>query len=124
MEIQKVNISNIDIAIIQSDELLLYDINSALDFIATVNYETECRNIAINKESIAEDFFNLSSGLAGEILQKFVNYNIKFAIVGDFSKYSSKALKDFIYECNSGKSIFFVPAKQEAIKKLTEANNA
>lgn len=123
MKIEKICINNIDIAIIQSDELLLYDIDSALDFIATVNYETECSNIAINKESIGEDFFNLSSGLAGEILQKFVNYYIKLAIIGDFSKYTSKALKDFIYECNNGKSIFFVHTKQEAIKKLAEANN-
>lgn len=124
MKIEKICINNIDIAIIQSDELLLYDIDSALDFMATVNYETECSNIAINKELIGEDFFNLSSGLAGQILQKFANYHIKFAIVGDFSKYTSKALKDFIYECNNGKSIFFVLTKQEAIKKLIEANNA
>ncbi len=122
MEIRKVSTNNIDIAIIQSNELLLYDIDSALDFIAAVNYETECRNIAINKESITEDFFNLSSGMAGEILQKFVNYYIKFAIIGDFSKYTSKALKDFIYECNNGSSIFFVSTRQEAIKKLAEAN--
>lgn len=122
MEIQKVSRNNIDIAIIQSNELLLYDIDSALDFMASVNYETDCRNIAINKESITEDFFNLSSGLAGQILQKFVNYHIKFAIIGDFSKYTSKALKDFMYECNNGKSIFFVPTRQEAIKKLAGAN--
>ncbi|NMC55728.1 MAG: DUF4180 domain-containing protein [Eubacteriaceae bacterium] len=122
MEIKKVCMNNIDIALIQSDELLLYDINSALDFIATVNYETGCRNIAINKESIAEDFFILSSGLAGEILQKFVNYHIKFAIIGDFSKYSSKALKDFIYECNKGNDIFFVSNEDDAVKKLTPAN--
>ncbi|MEL7570601.1 MAG: DUF4180 domain-containing protein [Eubacteriaceae bacterium] len=123
MEIQKVSRNNIDIAIIQSNELLLYDIDSALDFMAAVNYETECRNIAINKESLTEDFFNLSSGLAGQILQKFVNYHIKFAIIGDLSKYTSKAFNDFMYECNNGKSIFFVPTKQEAIKKLAEANN-
>ena len=43
MKIEKICINNIDIAIIQSDELLLYDIDSALDFIASVNYETECR---------------------------------------------------------------------------------
>ena len=36
--------------------------------------------------------------IAGDILQKFVNYGIKFAIFGDFTGYTSKPLKDFIYE--------------------------
>ena len=37
---------------------------------------------------------------------------------GDFTKYTSKPLKDFIYESNKGKDIFFVPTKEEAIIKL------
>jgi len=39
----------------------------------------------LNKSAICDDFFDLSTGLAGEILQKFVNYHVKIAIVGDFS---------------------------------------
>ena len=64
----------------------------------TIKYETNCNKIALNKSAILEDFFILSKGLAGEILQKFINYQIKFAIYGDYSKYTSKPLKDFIYE--------------------------
>ncbi len=48
--------------------------------------------------SICDDFFDLSTRLAGEILQKFINYHVKIAIIGDFSIYTSKSLKDFIYE--------------------------
>ncbi|HQE49580.1 MAG TPA: DUF4180 domain-containing protein, partial [Fervidobacterium sp.] len=62
----------------------------------TALYDTGCERIVINKEAICEEFFDLSTRLAGEILQKFVNYNIKIAIVGDFSKYTSKSLRDFI----------------------------
>ena len=72
----------------------------------------------MNKEAIVEDFFILSKGLAGEVLQKFINYQIKFAIYGDYSKYTSKPLKDFIYESNKGKDIFFMESKEEAIKML------
>ena len=64
----------------------------------TIKYETNCNKIALNKSAILEDFFILSKGLAGEILQKFINYETKFAIYGDYSKYTSKPLKDFIYE--------------------------
>lgn len=56
--------------------------------------------------------------IAGDILQKFVNYGIKLAIFGDFSKYTSKPLKDFIYECNQGKDVFFVKDEAEAVEIL------
>ena len=97
-----------DIVIVKSNEIIIKDIQSAIDFIMTIKYETDCNKIALNKEAIIEDFFILSKGLAGEILQKFINYQIKFAIYGDYSKYTSKPLKDFIYESNNGKDIFFI----------------
>ena len=84
----------------------------------SVKYETNCSKIAINKKAIIEDFFILSTGIAGEILQKFVNYQIKFAIIGDYSKYTSKPLKDLIYESNKGNDIFFVATEDEAVKML------
>lgn len=74
----------------------------------------------ISKQLIAEDFFVLSTGFAGEVLQKFVNYDGRIAIYGDYSHYTSKPLKDFIYESNKGKDIFFVATKDEAIDKLTK----
>lgn len=84
----------------------------------TIKYETNCNKIALNKEAIVEEFFILSKGLVGEVLQKFINYQTKFAIYGDFSKYTSKPIRDFIYESNNGKDIFFVKDDNEAINKL------
>jgi len=72
-------------------------------------------------ETISEDFLILSTKLAGEILQQFANYHIEFAIIGDFPSYTSKPLKDFIYECNKGNNVFFVPSEQEAIDNLSKA---
>ena len=74
----------------------------------------------INDIAIVEDFFILSTVLAGEILQKFINYQIKFAIIGDYSKYTSQPLKDFIYESNKGKDIFFVANENEVIEMLSQ----
>ncbi len=109
-----------DIAVIKSNEIIIKDVQSAIDFIMTVKYETGCNKIALNKDAIVEDFFILSKGLAGEILQKFVNYQTKFAIYGDYSKYTSKPLKDFIYESNNGKDIFFAKDENEAIEMLSK----
>lgn len=86
----------------------------------SVKYETNCNKIALNKNAIIDNFFILSSRIAGEILEKFITYKTKFAIYGDYSKYTSKPLKDFIYESNNGKDIFFVATEDEAVKMLNK----
>ncbi len=111
--------NNTEIAVVSSDELLITDVQSALDLIMTVKYETGCTNIAVNKKAVINDFFVLSSCLAGEILQKFINYGVRFAIYGDFSKYTSKPLQDFMYESNKGKDIYFQPTVSLAVDKLS-----
>ena len=109
-----------DIVIIKSNEIIIKDVQSAIDFIMNIKYKTNCSKIALNKDAVVEDFFLLRKGLAGEILQKFINYQTKFAIYGEYSKYTSKPLKDFIYESNNGKDIFFVKNEDEAIKMLSK----
>ena len=111
-----------NIAVVNSSKIIIRDLQSAIDFLMTIKYETNCNRIALNKAAISEDFFILSTGLAGEILQKFVNYHTKLAIYGDYSKYTSKPLRDFIYESNKGNDVFFVKDKDEAISVLTRTN--
>ena len=82
-------------------------------------YDVDTNNIVISKKLIAEIFFILSTGLAGEILQKYVNHGGHIAIYGDYSHYTSKPLKDFIYESNKGRDVFFVATEDEAIDILT-----
>lgn len=113
--------NGIRVAVAHSQDVLISDAQSALDLIMSIHYESECDCVVINKEAIAEDFFVLSTGVAGEILQKFVNYRLRLAIVGDFSHYTSKPLNDFIYECNNGNHIFFLPTKAQAIEAITKA---
>lgn len=121
MKIEIVRKNNMEIAVVNSRELLITDTSSALDLVMTVRYETGCTNIAVNKEAVTEDFFVLSTCLAGEILQKFINYGVRFAIYGDFSKYTSKPLKDLMYESNKGKDIYFQPDAALAVDKLCGA---
>ena len=108
----------IRIVVIESDALVITDAQSALDLLVTAQYEDECSRIAIPKEAIIEDFFKLSTGIAGEVLQKVSNYRKRLAIIGDFTSYSSKPLHDFIYECNNGNCVSFVKTEQEAIAWL------
>ena len=118
MKIEKIMTDEANIAVISSEERIIVDTNSALDLIMTVQYETGADRIVIDKDAVSEEFFILSTGIAGEILQKFMNYRIKAAIFGDYSKYTSKRLKDFIYESNHGKNFFFVATREEAVDRL------
>ncbi len=120
MKIEHIKENKADIAVVSSKEKLIVDVQSALDLAMTVKYETGAVKIVIDKKAVCDEFFILSTGMAGEILQKFINYHVKIAIYGDYSHYTSKPLKDFIYESNNGSDFFFVETKEEAIQKLTE----
>lgn len=120
LKIEKIEKNNTVCAVVRSDEAVIIDSQSALDVLMSAKYDIGTGNIAIDKKLITEDFFILSSGLAGEILQKYVNYGGRIAIYGDFSRYTSKPLKDFIYESNKGNDVFFVASEEEAVMKLTQ----
>lgn len=95
------------------------DTQDVLDAIVSAQYSDQCGAMIFYKESLPERFFDLKSGFAGEVLQKFSNYRTKLAIVGDFSGYTSKSLRDFIYECNKGNLVFFKADIESAVSALT-----
>lgn len=119
MTIEKVEKNNIVCAVIIGTDKVITDAQTALDVLMSAKYDAGTKNIIIDKKLVCEDFFILSTGLAGEILQKYINYGGRIAIYGDYSHYTSKPLKDFIYESNKGKDVFFVATQDEAIDMLT-----
>lgn len=88
-----------------------------LDLMAEARLNDSGRMI-IHDKSLHPDFFDLKTKVAGEILQKFSNYRMRLAIVGDFSEYKSKSLRDFIRESNRTGTICFVGTIEEALSKL------
>ena len=90
---------------------------SALDVIQA-QYEAGSKRIVIAKKRLHPDFFLRSTGLAGESLQKYVNYAGKIAIYGGFSGYTRKPLRDFRLENKQGRDVIFVTTLQEAIDRL------
>lgn len=92
-------------------------IQTAQDFLE-IMMNLPADTIVIHQETLHESFFDLRTGLAGEILQKVVNYGRRLAIVGDFTRYTSKSLHDFIRENNRGTTIVFTPTLRDAVNKL------
>ena len=119
MQIKVIERNGVKCAAVTGPEKLITDAQSALDVLMSAKYEAGTKNIVIDKKLVAEDFFILSTGLAGEILQKYINYGGRIAIYGDYSRYTSKPLKDFIYESNKGKDVFFASSEAEAVDMLT-----
>lgn len=106
------------IVIISNSDVLISNTQDALDLMVTITHQYGCYKMIIEKTTIIESFFDLKTGIAGEILQKYTNYNMKIAIVGNFDVYMSKSLKDFIYESNKGNQVFFLSSEEIAINRL------
>lgn len=120
MKITKAETAGAPVAVVSGSDVAITDVQSALDLMATVRYEADCDRIVLDKDAFSESFFDLKTRLAGDILQKFVNYQVKMAVVGDFSMYTKKSFRDFLYECNEGKDFLFVASEQEAIERLSK----
>lgn len=54
--------------------MVIVDTQSSLDLLMTAKYELGRKDIVIDKKLVPTAFFILSTGIAGEILQKYVNY--------------------------------------------------
>jgi Domain of unknown function (DUF4180) len=59
-------------------------------------------------ERLDENFFTLKTGLAGAIVQKFVQYGLRLAIVGDVSRHVDESVpfRDFLGESNRRNDIW------------------
>jgi hypothetical protein len=79
------------------------------DYISA-GWDAEADRLVFPVSRLSPDFFKLSTGLAGAVLQKCTNYNFRVAIVGDISAYTAKSgpLRDFVYESNKRGDVRFV----------------
>jgi hypothetical protein len=107
----------ISIAELTDDHFLISRPQDVLDIFGDLMAQN-CDRIIIHERSLHVDFFDLKTRIAGEVLQKFSNYRVKLAIVGDFDKYQSKSLQDFIFESNKSNYVFFTDSINSAIQSL------
>jgi hypothetical protein len=82
-----------------------------------------CGEYSVNRlllyaANVPESFFDLKSGLAGAILQKFVNYNLKVALVVQADQFRGK-FKEFVLEANRGRHFHAFSERNEAELWLT-----
>lgn len=119
MELNIFHINNIPIAELKDSSVVINTVQDAVELLGNCRYQGADR-IIISKDQIIPEFFDLKTKIAGEILQKFSNYQVQVAIVGDYSGFTSKSLKDFIFESNKGKLVSFVGSIDEAKSRLSK----
>lgn len=98
---------------------LLKDENDVSLFIAPA-FEHEAGMIALPVNRLDAAFFQLKSGIAGAVLQKFINYRLRVALLGDITPWlaQSNALQDLVREANRGEQGWFLPSLAELEQRL------
>lgn len=78
--------------------------------------------IAVPVSRFDPAFFALETGVAGEFVQKFANYRLGLAVVGDVSDHVARsgALRDFVRESDRGGHVVFVADAEELDRRLAD----
>jgi uncharacterized protein DUF4180 len=104
------------------DGPLIGDEQSAVDLIGTL-WGQDVQWLALPVSRLAEDFFRLRTRVAGAVVQKFQQYGFRVVVVGDIADHvaASTALRDFVYESNNGRQLWFVADEAELDERLRSA---
>ncbi len=83
----------------------------------------EANAVLMEEAALAPAFFDLRTGLAGEILQKFANYGRRLAIFGDIGRYlaESAALRTFVARADHDGQVFFAIDRDAGRAALVKA---
>ncbi|MBX9390112.1 DUF4180 domain-containing protein [Streptomonospora nanhaiensis] len=94
-------------------------VSSALDLIGEA-WGTGAEVVVVPVERVADDFFSLRSGVAGDLTQKFAQYGVRLVVLGDISDRVARgtALRDFVREANRGRHVWFAATREELAARL------
>ncbi|WP_371401462.1 DUF4180 domain-containing protein [Kribbella sp. NBC_00662] len=96
--------------------------SDAVQLIVDAYYAHQAEWIAFTPEQLGDEFFELRTGRAGAITQKFVSYRMGLAVVGDISARiaASKPLADWVRESNRGRNLLFADDLDELAERLKD----
>jgi hypothetical protein len=82
--------------------------------------------VVVPTTRFSSEFFQLHTRIAGDLLQKFVNYQLRLTILGDLTKEAaeSQSLQAFIRESNRGSNLWFLSTIEEVEQKLAASQYA
>ena len=92
-------------------------------------FSNDTGSLLLHERSVSPDFFNLRSGLAGAVLNKFQIYNIKIALIiedmellegrfGELVMESNKGNEFRVYDSVQAAEEWILPAAHEPVVRL------
>lgn len=118
--IHSFQIKHLHAAELITTKLLIVDATTGAELLADLYYQ-HFDVLLFHEKNVHPDFFDLSTGLAGELLQKASLFQLRLGFIGNFDAYSSKSLHDLIRESNRQGRIVFASSREEVVT-LMEAN--
>lgn len=93
---------------------------SQLDAMEMVSacFEAGTRNLLLDHGTLPPDFFDLSTGVAGELVQKLINYGIRAAVVVPDDEMHSQRFREFARESLRSGSFRVLPDRRSAVDWL------
>jgi hypothetical protein len=119
MNISTHDVNGMQVAEMSSEGIILRSARDATDLIGQL-LGRGIKSLILHDKNLCPEFWQFPTGLAGEIMQKFANYNVAVAFVGEFDKYKSKSLQALMHESNLGDQAFFTNSVESAISKLSK----
>ncbi|GLZ28251.1 hypothetical protein Lesp02_04410 [Lentzea sp. NBRC 105346] len=112
----------VSVHFVPADGPVLDSERAATDLIGSL-WGTDVEMVVVPAQCVGDDFFRLRTGVAGAIAQKFVNYRKQLVIIGDISRHveASTALRDFVFESNRRKDLWFLADEAELHARLRNA---
>jgi hypothetical protein len=86
--------------------------------------ENDTSLFVLEEMNFAPEFYDLKTGVAGEILQKLSNYRARLAIVGTFKMVGNERFRELMSELNKGSQVRFSRSRDEAISWVMQQPDA
>jgi PadR family transcriptional regulator, regulatory protein AphA len=99
------------------DKILIASVQDALDFIGFCG-NNRAMGVLLDSNNLSPDFFDLKTRLAGEVLQKFINYRVRFAVVIPDHRIGNGRFSEMVSEANRGGDFRVFQDKEKAIDWL------
>ncbi|MFI1226657.1 MULTISPECIES: DUF4180 domain-containing protein [unclassified Streptomyces] len=114
----------VPVLVCDADGATITTVQDALDHLIGAAFQG-AEIVAVPSTRLDDRFFDLSTGVAGDILQKFANYRLRLVVVGDIDRHlaASSALPDLVREANRGRDIWFLPDLDALFDRLAPAGS-
>ncbi|SNT44075.1 protein of unknown function [Actinomadura meyerae] len=114
--------SGVQVLVCDPDGPPIATMEDGLDLIGATFLGAEV--VAVPATRLDARFFSLGSRFAGDLMQKFVQYGVRLAVVGDISAHmaESSALRALVRESNRSAHVWFVPDLEALDARLAGAS--